>query len=211
MKILESLHDLGLIFRLIPEEEQTLTLFLVGSASCVDRLESIGMNAAIVDDGRDSHRSWSKILNLFESEIHIVCLGSEFGHIDIVAAGMRTDKIRDELLVEMFLLINLVELLLELMEEAEIGFTHNVEYSLGSMFGSDLETSGDMLGYKFASIVVMAASLVGSTSFGQKDIVANTASDERLLDLGKSVDLVIELDERRKVGVHILAHLGEDA
>lgn len=110
----------------------------------------------------------------------------------------------------MFLLINLVELLLELMEEAEIGFTHNVEYSLGSMFGSDLETSGDMLGYKFASIVVMAASLVGSTSFGQKDIVANTASDERLLDLGKSVDLVIELDERRKVGVHILAHLGED-
>ena len=125
----------------VPEEEHTLFAFIVGGGGGEDGFEGVGMDARAVDDGGDGHWRGGEVLDLFEFEIEVVGLGGEHCHIYFAAARVAGDEIWDELLVEAVLAVDVVELALELVEEGERGFAHDVEDGIGGVFGGYLEAA----------------------------------------------------------------------
>ena len=54
----------------------------------------------------------------------MACLVGQRGHVLFVAAGMRADEVRNDLLVQAAVAVDLVELALKVVEQAEGGLAH---------------------------------------------------------------------------------------
>ena len=107
------------LLRLVPEEEHALGKFFLWSLSAEHRFERVGIIASIPSLGRDGHGCRSEVLHLLQMEIESFGDDSQLSHILLMTAGMRTDEVRDNLLVESFLLIDAIEDALELIEQVE--------------------------------------------------------------------------------------------
>ena len=84
--------------------------------SAIYFLERIGIVAGVPRLGGDSHWGGCEVLHLLQMEIEFLRNLSQLRHIALGASGMTGDEVGDELLVEMFLLIDAVEDTLEVIE-----------------------------------------------------------------------------------------------
>ena len=131
------------------------------------------------------------VLNLFELKPHIFGHNGEFGHVGLVATGMRRYEIRDYLLAQSGAFVYAVEDLLETAEEFETGLTHDVDDRVGSMFRRYFQASRDVTLYEFAVITPVVRVGSGITGRSHGKIIADSAADKRLLYARKGIDGVI--------------------
>ena len=64
----------------------------------------------------DSHWGWSKVLYLFQVEVHLFSLYGQLGHILFGTSRMAGYKIRYKLLIEVLLFIDFIKNLFELLK-----------------------------------------------------------------------------------------------
>ena len=76
----------------------------------------------------------------------------QFCHILFVTARMRTDEVWNDLLVETLFLVDLVEDALELVEQIERWFAHELQYLWTGMFRCYLQSAAHVLGDQLAGI-----------------------------------------------------------
>ena len=111
-------------FFLVPEEILALCLLLFGCAGYEDGLECVGVVAGGVHRRGRGHGGGGEVLHLFKTESQMACLVGQRGHVLFVAAGMRADEVRNDLLVQAAVAVDLVELALKVVEQAEGGLAH---------------------------------------------------------------------------------------
>ena len=118
--------DGAALFRLVPEEEHALGKLLFLSLGAEDRLQGVRIVTRVPGLGRNGHRSRGEILHLLQMEIQSLRNDGKFGHVFFMTARMRTDEVRNDLLVKTFFLVDLVEDALELVEEVERWLAHEL-------------------------------------------------------------------------------------
>ena len=207
----ERAHNVGLVLLLVPEKVFALGQFLVGRVCRGDGLQRVGVESGVERLGRDGHGGGGEVLHLLEVEVEVLGDGGEFGHVLLGARGVRRDEVGDELLPQGILEVDAVEELLELLEEGERGFAHDVEHRVAGVLGSHLEPARDMEAYEL--LVELGIDLVDGGIAGavHREVVAHTAANERLLDLGQGVDGVVDVEQGAVVGVEVGARLGVQA
>ena len=112
--IVECLADGCLALFLVVEEHEVLGLLLVGTASYVDGLHGVGVDAGVVHLGAEGHGRGSEILYLLKAVAEAFHFDSEVSHVAELASGMGANKVRDKLIAEAFLTADGVELRLGL-------------------------------------------------------------------------------------------------
>lgn len=212
----ESLQGAAQCFlhlRLIPEEETPLLLLLLGRAGDVHRLAVVGMHAGGVDLGRDRHRRGREILHLLQAEAEVLGLEGELGHILGARAGVGADEIRDDGRVGFAGLgRSAVELLLELVEQAEARLAHDAQHVVAGVLGGDLDAAGHMMGGEFLDVFLVAGLHLGGDTFVvQEKIVADAAGDIGVINTLSLAHGFIDVEERGVVGVEVATDLGPDA
>ena len=73
-------------------------------------------------------------------------------HILFMTARMRTDEVWNDLLVETFFLVDLVEDAFEFVEEIERWFAHEFQYLWTGMFRCHLQSAAHVLGNQFTGV-----------------------------------------------------------
>ena len=112
----QFLLNLSPLFRHVPEEKLTLGKFLLRCFRTENRLQGIGVVAGIPHFGADGHRRRSKVLNLLQLEIQTFCDDGQIGHVFLMATRMAADEIRNDLLAQTGMTVDVVEQTLELLE-----------------------------------------------------------------------------------------------
>lgn len=123
------------LFFLVPEEILALGLFLFWCASYEDGLECVGVVAGGVHRRGCGHGGWGEVLHLFKTESQMACLVGQRGHVLFVAAGMRADEVRNDLLAQAAVAVDLIELPLKVVEEAEGGLAHKCKDAVAGVLG----------------------------------------------------------------------------
>lgn len=131
----------GHVLFLVPEEVGSLTLLFFGVVRTIAGLQGVGMQAAVVNFGRYRHGRWGEILHLFELEIEALGLGGQLGHGLFGTAWVGRDEIRDDLLPQAILFINVVEHGLEFVEELERWLAHDFQHLVVGVFGGDFQSA----------------------------------------------------------------------
>ena len=87
---------------------------------------------------------------------------------------MGTDEVRNDLLAEVLATVDIVEDAFEVVEKAERGFPHEVEHTVGGVFGGDFEATADVFGDEFFG--VSAVGFVGAfvACVVKQEVVADT-------------------------------------
>ena len=191
------------ILALIPEEIGTLAKLFFRRMGTEARLKSIGMIARIVDLGRNSHRSRREVLHLFELEVERLGLSSQFCHLNLGAARVARNEIRYDLLLQSVLSVYLVEHRLELMELLERRLAHDLEHLVGRMFRRNLQTTRHMVAYQLLGIAHVGLLEFAILSLVQNEVIAHATAYERFLDLGQSIDSLVDLEQRTMVGIEV--------
>lgn len=196
---------------LIPEEELALGLLLTGSTGAEDRFERVGVVARVPGLSANCHGSRSKVLDLLQVKVEVLSNHGQFGHIFLLTAGMTADEVRDNLLFEIALAVNLVKDALELVEELEGWFAHQVQHFVRRMFRSYLQATTHMLAYQLAG--VFAGRLVNLLiiSLVQQQVVAHATAYKTLLDARESIDGMVDVEQLAVVGIQVGADARVDA
>ena len=92
--------DGAALFRLVPEEEHALGKLLFLGLGAENRLEGVRIVTRIPGLGRNGHRSRCEILHLFQMEVQSLRDDGKFSHVFFMTARMRTDEVRNDLLVQ---------------------------------------------------------------------------------------------------------------
>ena len=151
--IVECLANGRLALFLVVEEHEVLGLFLVGTASHIDGLHSVGVDASVVHLGAEGHGRGREVLYLLETVAQPFHLDGEVRHVLELAAGVGTNKVRDKLVAEACLTADGVELRLGLKKEVEGRLAHEGEHTVAGVLGSHFETSADMVKHHMAEVV----------------------------------------------------------
>ena len=125
----------------------------------------------------------------------------QFEHVLVGGARMRGDEVGDQVLLLAGLLRKLVEHRLELVVAAHARLHHFRQRPFLGVLGRDLQVAADVVRHQFLDV------------FGRAhgEVVAQAGADQHLLDAGQRARLAVELDQRRVVGVEVLADAGIDA
>lgn len=131
------------------------------------------MDTCIPCLGGDGHGGGREVLHLLKLEVEALGEHGKFGHVFGCASGMRADEVGDELLMEVMAAVHLIEDALEVVEELEGWLAHEVEHTLGGVFGGYLEAAAHMLGDEFLG--VLPIDLVGAlvTRVVEQEVVAH--------------------------------------
>lgn len=81
-------YDVMPVRGIVPEEIFPLRELLLPAAGCINPFESVGIDACVIDFGRQCHRCGSEILHLFEMHVETPRLYCKFGHVDLAATWM---------------------------------------------------------------------------------------------------------------------------
>ena len=93
------------------------------------------------------HRRRREILHLLQMEIKRLCLGGEFGHCFLGAAGVRRYEVGNKLLSHSRLCVYSVEKCLELLEKAERRLAHHRQNGIRRVFGGYFEAPRNVIAY----------------------------------------------------------------
>lgn len=150
-------------------------------------------------------------MHLFELEVEVFGLGGEFGHVFGCAAGVAADEVGDDLLAQVVASADVVEEALEVVEEAEGGFAHELEHTVGGVFGGYFETAADVAGDEFFGVLAVDAVGVWVARVVEQEVVADAGADETLFDAREGIDGMVDVEELGVVGVEVAADVGIDA
>ena len=205
---LRPLGGLGLI--LVPEEVLVLGFLLLGRLGAEDGLQGVGVVAGVPHLGGNGQGGGREVLHLLQVKSQTASDGCQLLHVLLVTAGVAGDEVGDDLLVEVLLTADAVEDALELLELAEWWFAHVMEHPVAGMFGSHLQTSADMAGDELSG--VFPGCSVGSLVLAlvQQQVVAHTTADEALLNAGKGIDGMVDIEQLGVVGIEVGAYLRMD-
>lgn len=167
----------------IPEEEHALSQFLALCLSREHRFQRVGVVSSVPCLGGYSHGCRSEVLHLFEVEIQSFGDDGEFCHVFFLTPRVATNKVRYDLLVQVFLAVDAVEDTFELLKLSERGLAHESQDIVGGMLWCHLQASADVMTNQFTGILPCA--LIGFLVFAlmEKKVIAHSAADEALLDL----------------------------
>ena len=166
----------------VPEEELALGELFLRTFRRKNGFERVGIVARVPHFSGNRHRRGCEVLHLFEVEVHLLRQNGEFCHILGLTARMRRDEIGNDLLTQIFLAADSVEEPFELLKLVERRFAHQVEHTVGRVFGRDFQPSADVSGDEFAR--VWSGGLVAFVVVGmvEQQVVAHAASDKTFLD-----------------------------
>ena len=148
---------------------------------------------------------------MLQLEIKLFGDDGQLSHVFLPAAGMRTDEIRYDLLVQSLLAIDAVEDALKVLEQLERGLTHEHEHAVAGVFGCYLQATADVAADELACVVIGCTVAGFVLAAMEQQVVANATADEAFLNLRKGIDRVIDLQQLGVVGVEIGTHLRMDA
>ena len=199
--------DGAALFRLVPEEEHALGKLLFLSLGAEDRLQGVRIVPRIPGLGRNGHRSRGEILHLFQMKVQSLRNDGKFGHVFFMTARMRTDEVRNDLLVQTFFLVDLVEDALELVEEVERWLAHELQNLWTRMFRSYLQSAAHVLGNQFARVFSSRLIHLFVLALMQQKVVTHTTTNETLLDSRQSIYSMINLQKLAVVGIEVRTNL----
>ena len=195
----------------IPKEVLSLRLLLFRGLSTEDGFQGVWVITRIPRLGTYGHRRGREVLHLFELVPHTACEVGQLRHVALVATGMRGDEVRDELLVEVLLLVYAVEDAFELFEELERRFSHKHQHIVRRMLRGYLQTTAHVLCYQFASVLARSGIYLLVLALMEQQVVADTGTDEALLYLGQSIDSVVDVEQGGMVRIEVRTNLRVDA
>ena len=207
----QLVDDVATLFGLVPEEELALGQLLALRLGAEHGFEGVGMVTCVPRLRADGHGRGREVLHLLQVEIEPLGDDGQFGHVFLVAAGVAGDEVGDELLAQALLLVDAVENLLECLELGERRLAHDAQHTVAGVLGGHLEASADVAGDEFAGVFAGALVHLRILALMEQEVVAHTASDERLLDTGQGIDGVVDVEQRAVVGIQVGTHLGMDA
>ena len=115
----QSLFYIAAFFGFVPKEILSLGLLFTKRLCTEYRFQGIGIISGVPCFSAYGHGGRSEILNLFQMEVHGLCFNSQFSHVCFRASRMAADEVRDYLLMQVFLSINVIKYLFELLELCE--------------------------------------------------------------------------------------------
>ena len=125
---------------------------------------------------------------------------------------MRGDEIWNELLVQVFLLVDLVEFLLQLHEHVKLGLAHEFQYGVAGVLRCHLQSPADMSCHQLTEVFIITHGFVLlRCAVVQKQVVADARADGGFFHFRVLVDFPVDLDKRMVVGVEVLADAGLQA
>lgn len=160
--------------RLVPEEELTLGKFFFLCLGRPDGLEGVGMKPCVPCFGGDGHGGRGEVLHLFKLEIEVLGQCGKFCHVFRCTARVTADEVGDDLLTQILASVQFIEDVLEIIEEFERGFAHQVEHSIGSVFGCHFQTTTHMLGNEFFGVLTIDAVNTLITCVMEQKVIADT-------------------------------------
>ena len=153
------------------------------------------MDACVPCFGRDRHGGGCEVLHLFELEVEVFGQDCQFCHVFGCAAGVGTDEVGDDLLAQVLAAVDVVEDAFEVVEQAEGGFAHEVEHTVRSVFRGDFQTTADVFGDQFFGVLPVDFVDAGIACVVEQEVVADARANETLLDMGKGIDGMIDVEE----------------
>lgn len=200
-------HDVGLDVFLIPEEIFALGKFFLFRLSRIHWLERVGVETCVESFGAHRHGCGREILYLFEVEIKFFGDSCQFRHIFLGATWVRRNEVRNDLLLQSVFLVQAVENSLELVEQGERRFAHQVEHFVAGVLWSHFQSARHMEANQF--LIVLPIHLVHFliAGFVHGEVVAHTAADKRLFHLRHCIYGVVDVEQGTVVGVQIAAWL----
>ena len=188
-----------------------MRLFLARCLGTEHRFERVRIVAGVPCLGADGHWGGGEVLYLLQVEVKAFGYHGEFGHILFVASRVAAYEVRYDLLVETLLPVYAVEYLFEPLEQSKRRFAHVLQHVVARVLRRYLQSSAHVVAYQLARI--LACSLVGLLVLAlvQQQVVAHSAAYEALLYLWQGVNGMINVEQRRVVGVEVGAYLRMDA
>ena len=107
---------------------------------------------------------------------------------------------------EVVALVDGVEVALEIVEELEGWFAHEVEYTVRCVFGRNLEPSADMVGYEFFCVLSVDGVYLVIARVVQKEVVSDSRTYEAFLDAWYAVDGTVYVEQLAVVSVEVRAY-----
>jgi hypothetical protein len=157
--------------------------------------------AAVVHGGGERHRRRQEGLHLIEAEVVALQPEGEVEHVGVGGPRMRGDEVGNQVLLLAGFLRELLEHQPELLVGTHPRFHHVRQRSILGVFRGDLQVAADMVPHEFTDVLGVA----------HGKVVTQAGADQHLLHPGQRPRLAIELQQRRVVGVQILADAREDA
>ena len=131
------------------------------------------MQACVPCFGGNRHGGGGEILHLLKLEVEVFGENSQLCHVFGGAAGVRTDEVGDDLLAQFLAAVDVVEDTLEVVEELEGRFSHEIEHPVGCVFWGNFQPSAYMLGNQFFCVLAVDAVDACIACIVQQEVVAN--------------------------------------
>ena len=157
---------------LVPEEELALSKLFLLCFGREDGLERVGVKAGVPGFCGDCHGGRREVLHLLQLEVEVFGLCCQFCHILSCATRVRADEVGDDLLAQVFAAIDVVEDALEVVEELEGRLAHEVEHTVGCVFGSYLQATAHVARDEFFGIFSVDAVDVLIARVVEQEVVA---------------------------------------
>lgn len=157
--------------------------------------------AGVIHGGGVGQRRRVEVLHLVEAEAVALEPQRQIDHILIGGAGVRRDKIGDQILLFARLLRVGIEQFLKAVVAAHARLKHFRQRPLLRMLRGNLQVAADVVGRQLFNVA----------RIGHRQIVAHPGGDEDLLHALKIAGAAVEIDSRLMVGVHVRADLRIDA
>ena len=140
-------------------------------------------------------------------EVEVFGYHRKLCHVLWMATRVRTDEIRDYLLSKSFFFVYLVEDALELIEQFERWFAHELQHTVGGVLWCYLQSSADMFCDKLACVLTCCLVALLVFALVQQQVVTHTTSYEALLYLWKGVNGMIDVEKFAVVGDEVRTNL----
>ena len=145
--------------------------------------------------GGDGHGGGGEVLHLFELELEVFGQCGKLCHVFRSAAGVGTDEVGDDLLAQVLATVEFVEDAFEVVEEFEGGFAHEVEHTVGGVFGCHFEAPTDVFSDEFLGVLAIDAVDAWVARVVKEEVIADARADEALLDAWESIDCMVDVEE----------------
>ena len=179
---------------LVPEEKLSLGEFFLGRLCRVDRFQCVWLIARVPCLGGNGHGRGREVLYLFQLEVETFGDDGQFCHVLFAASRMAADEVGDNLLLQVFLLVDSVEDALELLKLCKRWFSHQVENGGGSVFWCHFQSAAHVVANQFACIDSCRLIHLFVLAAMEEQVVAHTTANEALLHARQTVDGMIDVE-----------------